>query len=153
VRRLVLCASYPGDGTTVRPSRSELNVFESGVPKQVMGALFPADQIAAQNTYLAAVSSYPPAPSVPTNVLAAQKEAVDAWWNGTDTAGAKAATTAVPMLIADGAVDQLDPITNSHTLARLIRGTRLQLYPDAGHAFLFQDQSSFVPLIESFLRP
>ncbi len=153
VRRLVLCASYPGNGTTVRPSRSELNAFESGVPKQVLAALFPADQIVAQNTYLLAVSSYPAAPSVPTNVLAAQKQAVDKWWNGTDPAGAKVATIAVPTLIADGTVDQLDPITNSHTLARLIRGARLQLYPDAGHAFLFQDQLSFVPLIDSFLGP
>jgi pimeloyl-ACP methyl ester carboxylesterase len=151
VGRLVLCASFPGNGTAVRPSRGELNAFESGVPKQVMAALFPADQTAAQNTYLAAVSSYPPAPPVPADVLAAQKQAVDAWWNGTDPAGTKAATIAVPTLIADGTADQLDPITNSHTLARLIHGARFQLYPNAGHAFLFQDQSSALPLIESFL--
>jgi pimeloyl-ACP methyl ester carboxylesterase len=33
VRRLVLCASFPGNGTTVPPSRQELNAFESGDPK------------------------------------------------------------------------------------------------------------------------
>jgi len=27
----------------------------------------------------------------------------------------------------------------------------LTLYPDAGHAFLFQDQAAFLPLVESFL--
>jgi pimeloyl-ACP methyl ester carboxylesterase len=37
------------------------------------------------------------------------------------------------------------------TVARLIHGATLKLYPDAGHAFLFQDQTAFVPLIESFL--
>jgi pimeloyl-ACP methyl ester carboxylesterase len=152
VQRLVLCASYPGNGSTVRPSLQELNGFESGDPKRVMAALFPADQSTAQNTYLAAISSYPPAPPAPADVVAAQGRAVDAWWNGTDPAGSKDATIAVPTLIGDGTVDQLDPSTNSHTLASLIHGAKLDLYPDAGHTFLFQDQSTFLPLIESFLH-
>ena len=78
---------------------------------------------------------------------------MDGWWNGTDQAGSKAATIAAPTLIADGTVDRLDPTTNSYVLAKLIHGAQLQLYPDAGHAFLFQNQSSFIPRIESFLRP
>jgi pimeloyl-ACP methyl ester carboxylesterase len=152
VRRLVLCASFPGNGSAVRPSRQELDAFESGEPQKVMAAIFPADETAAQNTYLAAISSYPPGPSVPADVLAAQKRAVDAWWNGTDPAGAQSTMIAVPTLIADGTIDRLDPVTNSHTLATLIHGARLHLYPDAGHAFLFQNQSSLVSLAESFLR-
>ena len=60
VRRLVLCASFPGNGTTVQPSRAELDAFESGEPQEVMAALFPADQTAAQNTYLAAVPAIHP---------------------------------------------------------------------------------------------
>ena len=151
VHRLILCAGYPGNGTTVRPSRPELDAFESGDPQKVMAALFPADQTVAQNTYLAAVSSYPPAPPAPADVVAAQKQAVDVWWNGTDPAGPKAATIAVPTLVADGTVDQLDPTTNSHTLANLIPGAKLRLIPDAGHAFLFQEQATFAHLIESFL--
>jgi pimeloyl-ACP methyl ester carboxylesterase len=152
VRRLVLCASFPGNGTAVRPSREELDAFESGEPQKVMAAIFPADQTVAENTYLAAISSYPPGPSVPAGVLAAQRRAVDAWWNGTDSAGSKTMTIVVPTLIADGTMDRLDPVTNSHTLASLIHGARLHVYPDAGHAFLFHDQSGVVPLIESFLR-
>jgi pimeloyl-ACP methyl ester carboxylesterase len=152
VHRLVLCASYPGNGTTVQPSRQELNSFESGDPQKVMAALFPADQTAAQNTYLAATSSYPPAPPAPAHALVAQRHAVDAWWNGTDPAGTKPATIAVPTLVADGTLDRLDPAANSQTLAKLIHGAELRLYPDAGHAFLFQDQANFVPTIESFLR-
>jgi pimeloyl-ACP methyl ester carboxylesterase len=152
VRRLVLCASFPGDGTTVRPSRAELNAFESGDPKPVMAALFPADQSSAQNTYLAAVSSYPSAPAAPADVVAAQGKAVDEWWAGTDPAGRKAARISVPTLVADGTADPLDPVANSHALAALIPGARLQLYPDAAHAFLFQEQATFVPLLESFLR-
>ncbi len=152
VRRLVLCASYPGNGSVVRPSRPELDAFESGDPQRVLAALFPADQAAAQNTYLAAVSSYPSASPAPADVLAAQRHAVDAWWNGTDPAGTRPATITVPTLVADGTLDRLDPVANSHTLAHLIHGAELHLYPGAGHAFLFQDQAYFVPTIQSFLR-
>jgi pimeloyl-ACP methyl ester carboxylesterase len=153
MHRLVLCAGYPGNGTTVQPSRQELNSFESGDTQKVMAALFPADQTAAQNTYLAAISGYPPAVSAPADVLAAQRHAVDAWWNGADPAGTKPATIAVPTLVADGTLDRLDPVANSQTLAKMIHyGAELRLYPDAGHAFLFQDQANFVPTIESFLR-
>ena len=152
VRRLVLCASYPGNGLAVRPSRSELDAFESGEPQRVMAALFPVNQTAAQNTYLAAVSSYPPASPAPADVLAAQRHPVDAWWNGTDPAGTTTATITVPTLVADGTLDRLDPVANSQTLAHLIPGAELLLYPDAGHAFLFQDQASFVPTIRSLLR-
>ena len=40
---------------------------------------------------------------------------------------------------------------NRHTLAGLILGASLTLFPDAGHAFLFQDQTTLIPQIESFL--
>jgi pimeloyl-ACP methyl ester carboxylesterase len=151
VNRLILCASYPGNGTAVRPSQQAINALNSGDEQKIMADLFPADQTAAQYTYLAAISSYPAAPAVSAGTLTAQGHAVDQWWAGTDSAGQHAATIAAPTLIADGTNDQLDPVANSHTLARLIPGARLTLYPDAGHAFLFQDQAAFLPLIESFL--
>ena len=116
-----------------------------------MAVLFPANQAAAKNAYLAAVSSYPAAPPVPMATVAEQWRAVNEWWAGDDPAGRKAATIAAPTLVADGTVDRLDPLANSRTLARLIPRARLQLYTDAGHAFLFQDQATFLRLIESFL--
>ena len=33
----------------------------------------------------------------------------------------------------------------------MIKGSELKLYRDAGHAFLFQDEQQFVPLVETFL--
>ena len=151
VRRLVLCASYPGNGTTVRPSQQAIAALSSGSQQQAMADLFPPGQAAAQNTYLAAVSSYPAAAAAPAAIVTAQGHAVDQWWAGQEPAGEQAAKIAVPTLIADGAADRLDPLANSRILARLIPGARLTLYPDAGHAFLFQDQAAFIPLIESFL--
>jgi len=141
VRRLVLCASWPGNGQAIRPSRQALN----------SGELFPADQTAAQNSYHAAISAYPPVPAAPAATLTAQVHAIDQWWAGRDPAGTRAAKIAVPVLIADGTEDRLVPPANSLALASLIPGAKLTLYRDAGHAFLFQDQTAFIPLIESFL--
>jgi pimeloyl-ACP methyl ester carboxylesterase len=84
--------------------------------------------------------------------VTAQTHAVDGWWSGDDRAGREADTITIPTLIADGTQDRLDPAANSHTLVGLIPGAKLKLYPHSGHAFLFQDQGSFIPLIESFLR-
>ena len=94
---------------------------------------------------------YPPVPAAPAAILTGQGDTIDQWWAGRDPAGTQAAKIAAPTLIADGTEDQLVPLANSHILASLIPGARLTLYPDAGHAFLFQDQTAFVPLIESFL--
>jgi pimeloyl-ACP methyl ester carboxylesterase len=152
VRRLVLCASFPGNGTAIRPSQKAIDALKSSNRQQAMASLFPPGQTAAQNTYLAAISSYPPAPTAPADIVTAQGHAVDQWWAGGDPAGQRTATIAVPTLIADGMADRLDPLANSHTLASLIPGSKLTLYPGAGHAFLFQDQAAFLPLVEAFLR-
>ena len=140
VRRLVLCATYPGTGTVV-PSQAAIQT----------GSLFPANQARAANAFTAAISEYPAAPAAPADAKTAQAAAVTKWWDGTDATGRKIASISVPTLIADGTDDQLDPIANDHTLARLIPRSRLVLYPDAGHGFLFQEGPRFASLIESFL--
>jgi pimeloyl-ACP methyl ester carboxylesterase len=148
VRRLVLCATFPGNGANTRPSQAAIDALATHDP---MAVLFPANQAAAKNAYLAAVASYPAAPSVTIATDAEQWNAMEEWWAGDDPAGRKAVTIAAPTLVAAGTVDRLDPLANSRTLARLIPKARLQLYTDAGHAFLFQDQATFLRLIESFL--
>ena len=88
---------------------------------------------------------------MPAAAKAAQTVAATDWWDGIDAAGRKIARISVPTLIADGTDDRLDPVANDHALARLIPRARLVLYPDAGHAFLFQEGMPFASLIESFL--
>jgi pimeloyl-ACP methyl ester carboxylesterase len=117
-----------------------------------MADLFPASQAAARQAYLSAIAGYPPHAPAPAAVITAQGDATDVWSDGTDPAGQEIVTISAPTLIADGTIDRLDPVANDYALAQLIRGARLKLYPDAGHAFLFQDEKAFVPLIESFLR-
>lgn len=145
VRRLILCAPYPGNGAVVLPREAVLDARNDPT------AGFPADQIGAETIYNASIMSYPKAPSAPRATDIAQLHAFHRWWAGADRAGRLVAKIAVPTLLADGAADRLDPVVNSRLLARLIPGARLKLYPDAGHAFLFQDYAAFAALVESFL--
>ena len=141
VRRLVLCATFPGTGPVAVPSQAAIQA----------GILFPANQASAFDAFTAAISEYPAAAAPSALTKTAQAAAVTNWWDGTDAAGRKIARISMPTLIADGTDDQLDPVANDHTLARLIPGARLVLYPDAGHGFLFQEGTRFASLIESFL--
>jgi pimeloyl-ACP methyl ester carboxylesterase len=141
VRRLVLCATYPGTGAAVPPSQAALQA----------GSDFPANQVQAYAAFTAAVSEYPAAPAASAGAKGAQGIASADWQDGIDAAGHKVAEISVPTLIADGTDDQLDPVANDHILARLIPRARLVLYPDAGHGFLFQDGTPFASLVDSFL--
>jgi pimeloyl-ACP methyl ester carboxylesterase len=99
----------------------------------------------------AAISEYPPAPPASAGTKGAQSIADADWWAGTDAAGREIARISMPTLIADGVADQLVPAANDHILAHLIPGARLVFYPDAGHAFLFQEGTPFTSRVESFL--
>jgi pimeloyl-ACP methyl ester carboxylesterase len=141
VRRMVLCATNPGNGQAVVPSATARQDTSD----------FPGNQAAAANAFKAAVAEYPPAPAVSSATKGVQGFAISDWWTGSDAAGHQVARIAVPTLIADGTDDQVAPVANDRILARLIPGARLVLYPDAGHAFLFQDWTRFASLVESFL--
>jgi pimeloyl-ACP methyl ester carboxylesterase len=141
VRRLVLCATYPGSGQAVMPPVAELQAATD----------FPANQASALNAFKAAISEYPPAAAASSGIKGIQGLAMSDWQTGSDTAGRETARISAPALIADGTSDQLDPVANDRTLARIIPGARLVLYPDAGHAFLFQDWTRFAALVNSFL--
>jgi pimeloyl-ACP methyl ester carboxylesterase len=52
---------------------------------------------------------------------------------------------------APAASSSITAMADARLLAGSVPGARLILYPDAGHAFLFQDASSFIPAVERFL--
>jgi pimeloyl-ACP methyl ester carboxylesterase len=141
VRRLVLCATYPGTGQAVMPAPAQTRA----------GSDFPADQAGALRAFEAAISEYPSAAVASPGATGIQNLAMSNWRTGSDAAGRKTARISAPTLIADGSDDQLDPRANDRALARIIHGARLVLYPDAGHGFLFQDWPHFAALVESFL--
>ncbi|HEY5049645.1 MAG TPA: alpha/beta fold hydrolase, partial [Acidothermaceae bacterium] len=151
VAKLVLCASWPGTGAAVVPAQTAIDALKSGQPSEVRGVLYPADQVFSYDAYVGALSTYPRAPSASASTITQQDGAITGWWAGTDAAGRNPAGISVPTLIADGASDQLDNVSNSNALAKLIPTATVQLYPDAGHAFLFQEGAPFAFLVESFL--
>jgi pimeloyl-ACP methyl ester carboxylesterase len=153
VHHLVLCATFPGTGKVVQPPQSAINALSSSDPKTVAADLFPANQAAAAASFAAATAGYPSAAAPSAAVISAQATAIKQWWNDADPAAKGTAQITAPTLVADGTDDRLDPTINSHALAKLIRGAKLVLYPDAGHAFLFQDEKTFIAVVESFLSP
>ena len=152
VRRLVLAAGWPGDGSTERPSHEAIDEFFAKSKKET--ASLPGDgQQGAGNGVpaAAAAAGHQAGPPAPHSVVSAQAKALVRWWAGRDQAGQRLSSITAPTLVAGGTADSLVPVANSHTMARLIPGARLELYPDGGHEFLFRHKASFIPAVESFL--
>jgi pimeloyl-ACP methyl ester carboxylesterase len=147
VRRLVLCASFPGVGTVI-PPQAKIDDLTNGNGLSVM---FPADQPMAAAAFVAGAESYPDAEAASAGVVAAQGQAALSWFHGDDPAGRETARITAPTLVADGTEDQLDATANARAIARLIPGAKLVLYPDAGHGFLFQEGASFAVTVGTFL--
>ena len=153
VDRLVLCATFPGGGHMVLPSQSEISALTSGNAQLTAAALFPANQRLAFDAMSAELGLYPTPEQASATTIAAQAHASLQWFDGRDGAGREAARIGAPTLIADGTQDRLDAVANDVRLHNTIRGSRLVLYPDAGHAFLFQEGAPFNATVMSFLAP
>jgi pimeloyl-ACP methyl ester carboxylesterase len=147
VRRLVLCATFPGVGTVI-PPQAKINDLTNG---DGLPVLFPADQPMAADAFSAGAQSYADPEAASAGVISAQGDAALSWFHGTDTAGRKTSEISAPTLVADGAEDQLDAVSNSRAIAGLIPAAKLLIYPDAGHGFLFQEGTPFAVTVESFL--
>ena len=151
VNRLILAATQPGSGHALPVPAAAAADAVSANPANVLSVLFPSDQGAAEQDYVTGILSYPGYYSAPRAVVALQSGAVESWLAGSDPSGPKTTVIKAPTLVADGNDDALDPEANDQMLSRTIRGSKLVVYPDAGHAFLFQDSSTFVPAVEQFL--
>ncbi len=151
VRRLVLCATFPGGGDAVAPSQKDVAALTGSDPQAAMAELYPADQVLAGQALSGSLAAYRAPSRVPAAVAAAQRSAVRAWFLGRDPAGREAVHITAPTLIADGQRDRLVAPANDQALAHSISGSRMLLFPDAGHAFLFQEGMAFLRPVEVFL--
>jgi pimeloyl-ACP methyl ester carboxylesterase len=152
VHRLVLCATLPGNGTATLPSAAAAkSLADPTSASGVLNSLFPANQHAALGDYLSQILRFPHFYLASAPVDHAQLATLLPWLEGKESAGRRIAQIAAPTLVADGLQDLLVPTANDHSLVTAIRGGRLILYGDAGHAFLFQDEKRFVPTVEAFL--
>jgi pimeloyl-ACP methyl ester carboxylesterase len=151
VRGLVLAATQAGTGKAAPVPPAVQTALDSGNPAEILGVLFPADQVAAIEAYVAGIRSYPDYYTASAAVRAEQLTAVDQWFAGDDASGRHPADIWARTLVADGTEDPADPVSNDLMLVRLIHGAHLALYPDAAHGFLFQDWQGFAAEVGSFL--
>jgi pimeloyl-ACP methyl ester carboxylesterase len=151
VSRLVLAATQAGTGTSLPIPPAAEAALNSPDPAVVLSVLFPADQLTAARGYAQSILRYPGYYGASSAVKSEQTSAAARWMAGEDPAGRLLRRIHVPTLVADGEQDALDPASNDVLLTHGIRRARLVLYPDAGHAFLFQDTASFVPTVQRFL--
>lgn len=151
VRRLILLATFPGTGDAVPTSQKAVNALTSGDPATSRAVLFPKNQVMAADAFDGSLLAYPPAPFTTASVIAAQKVAILSWFNGHDPSGRMAHQISVPTLIADGEHDHIDAAVNDRDVAKEINGSQLVFYPDAGHAFVFQEGEPFIFKVRTFL--
>src|SRR3954449_551263 len=153
-RRLVLMATAPGDGKANLGNPAAVGALSGPPdPAKLLGLLFPADQTAALNTYVADITKRQPFDGVaPAAQSAKQIQASAVWMLGQDKDGAKVAKLKAPTLIGGGELDELLPVANQRHLGQMIRRSALVTYPDAAHGFLFQHQDDFSARLLAFLR-
>lgn len=158
VNRLILAATDPGSPHAIEPTQQVIDVLTnpSTTPTDLLPILFPADQQAAGQAWMAAIGTQPNLTAAdfaaPPATMAAQSRATGRRWYGRghgtyrNLHRIKAAT-----LVAHGTEDVIVPPGNARLLARRIPNVTRATYPDAGHAFLFQDPAAKAQAFASFL--
>jgi pimeloyl-ACP methyl ester carboxylesterase len=144
VRRIILCATFPGDGSLVL----------SPIPRRTSPPFvnfFPADQNAARLAFIRDIHRYRHFYIASKAVTQLQAAAGIGWGLGQEPAGHQLNRVNAPVLIADGNHDPNDAVANSQTLAGEIPHSQLHIYPDAAHGFWFQDRTDWVRRIDRFL--
>ena len=153
VRRLVLCATAPGNGKGTAPAPDVFNELANPGTSQVnlFAALFPTDPAAAE-AFARGIVSYPNAnPAAPSEVVSAQFGATASWLIGADPSGRPLSRLRLPVLVGGGELDRVLPVANQRYLGRRLPRARLKIYADAGHGFLFQHPRDWLRRINRFL--
>ena len=149
VSRLILAATAVGTGKAV-PLPPSATMFALS-PAEIVAQMFPKNQAAAASAYVNDSLQYPGSYQVSAATFHSQYLAAERWLAGQDAAGHLAGDIRVPTLVAGGTLDQFIVAANARQLAGSVPGAKLFLFPDAGHAFLFQDAATFTRDVEAFM--
>ena len=152
VRRLVLCATAPGDGGATLPDLTALGQLGDTTGTGGLGLLFPPGRDSLAAAYARDISKYPQLnPIAPAEVTGQQLRAAGVWLTGGDPSGREPGRLGLPVLIGAGALDRALPVANQRHLARVLPNARLKVYADAAHGFFIQRRRDFVRRVERFL--
>ena len=156
VEALVLAATNPGGSKAVLGPQWVQDIdSSSSSDADYLRTNYPASGRAAGRRFLdrltSAVNSgaYPEV-DTPTATLKAMVAAEDPWL-ASDANLRELSTITKPTLVITGRQDLVTPAINSTRIASLIHGARLELVPNAGHSFVFQQPAVVAATINAFL--
>jgi pimeloyl-ACP methyl ester carboxylesterase len=153
LRRLVLCATAPGDGHGTPPGPDAIGRLSDPSAVGAFGLLFPPGRDELGQAYLRDIFRYPQLmPQAPSEISRLQLGASATWLDGNDPSGKRPGRLRLPVLIGGGALDRALPVPNQRHLARVLPNARLKVYRDAAHGFLFQHRRDFLRRVERFLQ-
>jgi pimeloyl-ACP methyl ester carboxylesterase len=155
IRRLIIAGSGPGgvdEGPRPHPRVAEIAAREKPALEDLLFLFFPDTPggRSAGNSYLQRVHSTE-RPGVPQETGLRQRNAIVNWWNGRDAARPRLHELRLPILVANGVADVMVPAYSSYVISQEAPDVKLILYPDAGHAFLFQHAGAFTQDVLRFL--
>lgn len=79
-----------------------------------------------------------------------QAKAIQTWNSGQGSAWSRLGEVKVPILVANGSHDIMEPSVQSFEMARKLNGAVTTFYSDSGHAFLFQYPEKFGRQVVNF---
>jgi pimeloyl-ACP methyl ester carboxylesterase len=158
VRRLVLAATGPKGGPAMHgwvPDIADAARLERFTPESLLHIFFTdSEESRAKGTaFIGRFTARTDDRDAQTDLAArdAQYDAIVEW--GIPDHGALQRLTAIaaPTLIIQGDRDRMIPTKLSHLMAGLIPHATIRLYPDAAHAFLFQEPEQVADDVNAFL--
>lgn len=157
VRRLIIAGSGAGyvDGHNVRPEAIAIATKPVNVDEDFLALFFrdtPTSQ-AAGRAHLARLRQRADAYSVLVSETAWKAMLSAASDVGTPETSLlkRAPDLKIPVLVANGVEDVMIPTYQSFALAQALPNATLNVYPDSGHAFMFQYPDAFAREVEQFL--
>lgn len=153
IRRLIIAGSSPGgitDGPQPHPRVPQVMTRGINDETDFLFLFYPETEaaVACGKASIARIAAQPDhGPTVNAKAFMAQIKAISSW----PGVLSRAKDLRMPILVANGAHDLMLPAYCSFVLSQQAPDARLVLYPDAGHAFLFQEIDDFAAQIDLFL--
>jgi pimeloyl-ACP methyl ester carboxylesterase len=156
IGKLILAGTMPPRGAAEAVwSEQWLQAASNPVPSidSALSLLF-TESAASRSAGRASFGRLPtrPAAIVSSTAIAAQARAIRRFADNDDGWYARLREIIAPTLVANGDRDGLFPAIDSAVLAREIARSRLSIYADSGHGFLFQYFDRFSADVLEFLR-
>jgi pimeloyl-ACP methyl ester carboxylesterase len=154
VRRLVIAGSGPGgpDGPPPHSRVAEIAAKTAATREDVQFLFFTETKTgtAAARRHFDRIR-LGERPPVAAESGRRQREAITSWWKGDGAARPHLGKLGMPVLVGNGIADVMVPAEHSFAIAQKAPRAKLVLYPDAGHAFLFQYAEDFCAEVLRFL--